>query len=145
MNSLLQAQFTTINDNFIEALVNSLVLSGIAMDFAGTSRPVSGSEHCFSHALDYYCNKTNLHGIQVALGTIVMLKTIGKDYSKLLSYLRKFDVDINPSHLSIDEDTFVICMQNASSMRKGRYTYLDEIDLSDGRLRRLYRELVEEL
>ena len=145
LNSLLQAQFTTINDNFIEALVNSLVLSGIAMDFAGTSRPVSGSEHCFSHALDYYCNKTNLHGIQVALGTIVMLKTIGKDYSKLLSYLRKFDVDINPSHLSIDEDTFVICMQNASSMRKGRYTYLDEIDLSDGRLRRLYRELVEEL
>jgi len=36
-------------------------------------------------------------------------------------------------------------MQNASSMRKGRYTYLDEIDLNDEKLKKLYRELVEEL
>lgn len=145
LDSLLKTQFKEINSDFVEVLVNSLVLSGVAMDFAGSSRPVSGSEHCFSHALDYYCKKQNLHGIQVALGTIVMLKTIGKDYSELLAYLRKFDVDINPSRLGIDEDTFVICMQNASSMRKGRYTYLDEIDLSDNKMRTLYRELVEEL
>ena len=145
LDSLLKTQFNRISHDFVEVLVNSLVLSGIAMDFAGSSRPVSGSEHCFSHALDYYCKKQNLHGIQVALGTIVMLKALDKDYSELLAYLRKFDVDINPSRLGIDEDVFVNCMQNASSMRKGRYTYLDEMDLSEVRLRKLYRELVEEL
>ena len=145
LEALINTKYSRICPEFIEALVNSLVLSGIAMDFAGSSRPVSGSEHCFSHALDYYCSKTNLHGIQVALGTIVMLKAVGKSYSKLLAYLRRFDVDINPSRLGIDEDTFVTCMQNASSMRKGRYTYLDEINLNDNRLRQLYRELVEEL
>ena len=115
------------------------------MDFAGSSRPVSGSEHCFSHALDYYSKVQNLHGIQVALGTIAMLKAIKKEYKDLLNYLKKFGVDINPVHLGIDEETFVLCMQNASSMRKGRYTYLDELDLSDNALRKLYRELVEEL
>ena len=145
IEALVSTKYSKICPEFVEALVNSLVLSGIAMDFAGSSRPVSGSEHCFSHALDYYSKKQNLHGIQVALGTIAMLKIIGADYSKLLSYLKKFEVDINPSHLSIDEDTFVLCMQNASSMRKGRYTYLDEIDLSDERLRKLYKDLVEEL
>lgn len=145
LDLLMNTQFERICPHFIESLVNSLVLSGIAMDFAKSSRPVSGSEHCFSHALDYYCKKQNLHGIQVALGTIVMLKAIGKDYSELLAYLKKFDVDINPSHLGIDEETFVTCMQKAPSMRKGRYTYLDEIDLSDNKIRVLYRELVEEL
>lgn len=145
LDVLMKTQFDCICPQFIETLVNSLVLSGIAMDFAGSSRPVSGSEHCFSHALDYYCDKPILHGIQVALGTITMLKILRRDYSELLAYLRRFEVDINPSRLGIDENTFVLCMQNASSMRKGRYTYLDEIDLSDENLRKIYKELVEEL
>lgn len=78
----------TICPEFIEVLVNSLVLSGIAMDFAGTSRPVSGSEHCFSHALDFYSDTKNLHGIQVALGTISMLKLINEPYDDVLAYLK---------------------------------------------------------
>ena len=145
IDALMKTSYDSICDSFIEVLVNSLVLSGIAMDFAGSSRPVSGSEHCFSHALDYYSERKNLHGIQVALGTVAMLKMICQPYDNVLNYLNKFEVDINPINLGIDESTFVICMQKASSMRKGRYTYLDEVDLSDTNLKRLYRELVEEL
>lgn len=145
LDALMKTSYDHICPEFIEVLVNSLVLSGIAMDFAGTSRPVSGSEHCFSHALDYYSEKKNLHGIQVALGAVTMLKLIGESYDEVLAYLKKFEVDINPEHLGITEDTFVECMQKASSMRKGRYTYLDEADLSDNILRNLYKELVEEL
>lgn len=145
LDALMKTSYDHICPEFIEVLVNSLVLSGIAMDFAGTSRPVSGSEHCFSHALDYYSEKKNLHGIQVALGTVTMLKLIGESYDEVLAYLKKFEVDINPEHLGITEDTFVECMQKASSMRKGRYTYLDEADLSENILRNLYKELVEEL
>lgn len=145
LDALMKTTYDHICSEFIEVLVNSLVLSGIAMDFAGTSRPVSGSEHCFSHALDYYSEKKNLHGIQVALGTVTMLKLIGEPYDEVLSYLRKFEVDINPERLGIVEGTFVECMQRASSMRKGRYTHLDEADLSDPILKKLYKELVEEL
>ena len=126
-------------------LVNSLLLSGIAMDFAGSSRPVSGSEHLFSHALDYFAERKNLHGLQVALGTVAVLKLIDHPQDDVVNYLKRFKVDVNPEHMGIDEDTFVYCMQNATSMRKNRYTYLHEIDLSSQRLKCVYQQLVEEL
>lgn len=145
LEMLLNSQYKEICPSFIEILVHSLVLSGVSMHFAGSSRPVSGSEHCFSHALDYYGKKQNLHGIQVALGTIIMLKATNRPYAHLLRYLKSYEIDINPITLGIDEETFIKCMTNASSMRKGRYTCLDEIDLNDSFLKKLYKELTEEL
>lgn len=145
LDGLLKTQYDHVCPEFIAVLANSLVLSGIAMDFVGSSRPVSGSEHLFSHALDYYCEKPSLHGIQVALGTVAVLKLIERDCSEVVDYLKRFEVDVNPAHLGIDEDTFVNCMQKATSMRTGRYTYLHETDLGTNRLKELYKELLREL
>ena len=145
LDALMKTQFNSINPEFVEVLVNSLVLSGIAMDFAGNSRPVSGSEHLFSHALDYYSEKKNLHGIQTGLGTIAVLKLIGKNPLAVINYLKRFDVDVNPAHLGIDEGTFVYCFQHAVEMRSGRYTYLQEADLNLGHLKDVYKWLVMEL
>ncbi len=145
LNALMKTQYETICPEFIDVLANSLVLSGIAMDFTGNSRPVSGSEHLFSHALDYYSEKKNFHGIQVALGTVAVLKLIDKSYSDVLSYLKKFEVEKNPAKLGIDKDTFVMCMQNAPAMRVNRYTYLNEADLTKNTLEKIYKELTEEL
>lgn len=145
LDVLMKTQFTSICTEFVDVLANSLVLSGIAMDFAKSSRPVSGSEHLFSHALDYYGSKQNLHGIQVALGTIAILKLIDEDYTELIQYLNKFDVCINPKRLDIDQETFVYCLQNAVSMRSNRYTYLNDANLETERLKKIYKALVEEL
>lgn len=145
LDALMKTQYSEICPEFIEVLVNSLVLSGIAMDFAGSSRPVSGSEHLFSHALDYYCENKNLHGIQTALGTVSVLKLLDKDCSEVLSYLNKFDVIINPLKLGIDVDSFIYCFQNANAMRPNRYTCLQEVDLSQARLKKIYEELINEL
>lgn len=145
LDALMKTQFDSICSEFVEVLVNSLVLSGIAMDYAGSSRPVSGSEHLFSHALDYFSEQKNLHGIQTGLGTVAVLKLIGHDHTGVVDYLHRFEVDVNPKSLGIDEDTFVYCMQNATGMRKNRYTYLHETDLNAEKLRQVYRELVEEL
>jgi len=145
LDALMKTQYDSIGPDFIEVLANSLVLSGVAMDFAGSSRPVSGSEHLFSHALDYYSKKQNLHGIQVALGTVAMLMLINEDYTDVVNYLKKFEVDINPEHLGIDCETFVYCIQNAASMRTNRYTYLDETDLSEEKVKKVYKQLLEEL
>ncbi len=145
LDGLMKTQYDGICPGFIKALANSLVLSGIAMDFAGSSRPVSGAEHLFSHALDYYGKKQNLHGLQVALGTIAVLKLIGEEYGDLLTYLKKFEVNIHPTYLGVDEETFIWCMQNASKMRENRYTYLNEADLSKETLKKLYKQLTEEL
>ena len=145
LDALMKTQFDHICPEFIDVLANSLVLSGIAMDFAGSSRPVSGSEHLFSHALDYYCEKQNLHGFNVALGTIAVLKIIGDDPTEVVDYLKKFEVDVNPEHMGISKDSFVYCLQHATEMRNNRYTYLHEADLDSGKLKKIYKELVEEL
>jgi len=145
LSSLMNTRHDMICPEFVDTLVDSLILSGIAMDFAGNSRPVSGAEHLFSHALDYYSQSKNLHGLQVALGTVAVLKLADKPQDDVVAYLRRFDVDVNPLHMGIDRETFVFCMQNATAMRKNRYTYLNEVDLSTDRLQRVYKELAEEL
>ena len=145
LDALMKTQFDHICPEFLEVLANSLVLSGIAMDYAGSSRPVSGSEHLFSHALDYFCEKQNLHGFNVALGTVAVLKIIGEDAGPVIKYLKKFEVDVNPEHMEIPEDTFVYCLKHATEMRNNRYTYLHEADLNEEKLRRLYNELKEEI
>ncbi len=59
----------------IEALVNALLYSGIAMTMIGTSAPASGGEHLLSHTLDMMSaldgQEHDLHGRQVGVGTIV--------------------------------------------------------------------------
>lgn len=74
-----------------------------------------------------------------------MLKLLGENYQKVLKYLHTFEVDINSGHLSIDRATFVQCMQMAISMRKDRYTYLDEMILEKEKLEKIYNERLEEL
>ena len=145
LNTLMKTEYNSICLEFIEVLANSIVLSGVAMNIAGTSRPVSGSEHLFSHALDFYTDNNNLHGLQVALGTVTMLKIINQDYSKVIDYLKKFDININPKNLNISEEDFIKCMIEAPKMRTNRYTYLNEIELKEENLRKIYKELVEEL
>lgn len=61
----------------VEATVEGLILSGLAMSFAQFSRPASGLEHYFSHmwemmALDRGL-PSELHGIQVGVGTMLTL------------------------------------------------------------------------
>ena len=145
LDVLMKTQYNSISLDFVEVLTKSLVLSGIAMEFAGSSRPVSGSEHLFSHALDYYGKQRNLHGLQVALGTVAVLKLIHHPYDEVLKYLERFEVNVNPRTLNIEEDLFIFCMQNATKMRSNRYTYLHEMDLSKTRLKLIYKELTREL
>ncbi|NQT01826.1 MAG: iron-containing alcohol dehydrogenase, partial [Planctomycetes bacterium] len=58
----------------IEALLNALLYSGIAMTIIGTSAPASGGEHLLSHTLDMMSSidgaPHDLHGRQVGIGTI---------------------------------------------------------------------------
>ena len=145
LDVLMKTQFSAVCEDFIDVLANSLVLSGIAMDFAKSSRPVSGSEHLFSHALDYYGERHNLHGIQVALGTVSMLKLIDGRDAEIIEYLNKFEVCVNPAQLGISESEFVFCMKNATAMRPGRYTVLNDVDLSEEKLAKIYRQMVKEL
>ena len=59
----------------VQALMEALVIIGILMSFAGSSRPASGSEHHLSHFFEITGILTNsdyfAHGIAVAYATVV--------------------------------------------------------------------------
>jgi len=65
-------------DEAIEAVFEGLVIGGIAMAYAGVSRPASGVEHYFSHVWDMrgleFGTQVDLHGIQCALATLQSVK-----------------------------------------------------------------------
>jgi len=56
----------------IRLLATALMLNGVAMEIAGSSRPASGSEHLISHALDAIGSRPRLHGLQVGLATYLV-------------------------------------------------------------------------
>lgn len=66
------------DEQAVEAVFEGLVIGGIAMAYAGVSRPASGVEHYFSHIWDMrgleFGRKVELHGIQCALGTLQAVK-----------------------------------------------------------------------
>lgn len=53
VNSFVRTPFESIQEElFLKELLDSLDMSGIANEIAGSSAPTSGSEHLISHALD---------------------------------------------------------------------------------------------
>jgi glycerol-1-phosphate dehydrogenase [NAD(P)+] len=64
-------------------LATSLMLNGVAMEMAGSSRPASGSEHLVSHALDKLTERPHLHGLQVGVATFISVKLQGGEVSRL--------------------------------------------------------------
>ena len=68
----------TREEKAVQATVEGLVLSGIAMSYAGISRPASGLEHYFSHLWEMMAldrgTPYELHGIQVGVGTLIVLR-----------------------------------------------------------------------
>ncbi len=61
-------------DAALQAVFEGLVIGGVAMAYAGVSRPASGVEHYFSHLWDMrgleFGTQVDLHGIQCAMATM---------------------------------------------------------------------------
>lgn len=85
----------------VKAVFEGLVIGGVAMAYAGVSRPASGVEHYFSHVWDMrgveFGTQVELHGIQCAMATYQaiklyeIVKTQTPDYEKAASYVKAFD------------------------------------------------------
>ncbi|MBR3504109.1 MAG: sn-glycerol-1-phosphate dehydrogenase [Clostridia bacterium] len=82
-------------------VAEGLILSGIAMCFATTSRPASGLEHYFSHMWEMMAlergEESDLHGIQVGVGCYLTFKLYERirkltpDREKALAFMKNFD------------------------------------------------------
>ena len=129
--------------DFIKRLTQALVMGGLAMEIAGSSRPSSGSEHLFCHALEEnFSEYVNVpHGIAVAIGSYGACVFQNRNIGKIKRLIKEYGVFKTPSEYGITEEIFVGAWQQASATRPDRYTILNETDLSDERLRALYQEM----
>jgi len=84
-------------------VMKGLVLAGVAANYAGCSRPVSGMEHYFSHIWDMrslqFKTPSDFHGIQCSIGTVLTLRVYREimkmtpDEKKGDAYAEGFDLN----------------------------------------------------
>ncbi len=128
--------------NFIRLLTEALVFGGLAMEIAGSSRPCSGAEHLFCHAIEEFYPEIQItHGMAVAMGSIGACIFQERDVSKLYRMYALYGLDIRPTDYGITKEIFCDAWQRASSTRKDRYTVLNETDLSRERLGWIYENM----
>ena len=111
-------------------VVKSLISSSIAISIAGTSRPASGSEHKFSHALDMVAPKPALHGEQCGVGTIMMMHLHGEDWQFIRDALKKMHAPTTAEELGIEPEYIIEALTIAHKVRKERYTILGDRGLT---------------
>ena len=124
-------------DEGIRVVIEALLSCGISMSIAGSSRPGSGSEHLFSHALDQVAPKPALHGEQCGVGTIMMARLHEANWKLLKNSLLKLGAPTTAKELGIESKYIIEALTRAHRIRPDRYTILGEKGLTHEAARRL--------
>jgi glycerol-1-phosphate dehydrogenase [NAD(P)+] len=114
----------------VRVLLEALISCGVAMSIAGSSRPCSGSEHLFSHALDLIASKPGLHGEQCGVGTIMMAYLYKMNWKRIKETLEKVGAPTTAAELRIEPKHIIEALVRARVIRPERYTILEEKRLS---------------
>ena len=127
VNSFVRTPFTSIHDElFLKELLDSLAMSGIANEIAGSSAPTSGSEHLISHALDKMSEHPQLHGIQVGIATYLMSVVQDHRYSRVDTIFTQTGFWDYVGTLGMKREDYERAIDIAPSLKPFRYTYLHE-------------------
>ncbi|MFA4861817.1 NAD(P)-dependent glycerol-1-phosphate dehydrogenase [Methanoregula sp.] len=106
-------------------VTKALVSSGVAMSIAGSSRPASGGEHKFSHALDRLAPGKALHGESCGIGTIISMYLHGGDWRGIRASLKSIGAPTTPAEVGIEDAVAVEALLMAKTIRPERFTILD--------------------
>jgi glycerol-1-phosphate dehydrogenase [NAD(P)+] len=114
----------------LRVLIEALISCGVSMSIAGSSRPCSGSEHLFSHALDMIATKHAMHGEQCGVGTIMMAYLHRANWRLVKSTLEKIGAPTNAKELNVKEEDVIKALEIAATIRPERYTILNKLNLN---------------
>lgn len=123
---------TIADDAFLVVLAESLVLSGMAMSVAGTSRPCSGACHEIVHALDQDFPGRFNHGELAGLGALFATYLRGDEVrlAQMVTCLHHHGLATTPGLLGVSDEEFVTAVLKAPGTRPDRYTVLEHLSLS---------------
>jgi glycerol-1-phosphate dehydrogenase [NAD(P)+] len=126
------AAMIRLNDEHsIRLVIEALIASGIAMGIAGSSRPASGAEHKFSHALDRIAPKPALHGEQCGVGTIMMGFLHAIDWEEIRKALTTIGAPTTAKQLGVNPEHIIEALKIAHTINPSRYTILGERGLTE--------------
>lgn len=141
VNSFVHIKYNDIHESyFIQELLDSLTMSGIANEIAGTSSPTSGSEHLISHALDKIGEQPQLHGIQVGIATYIMAKVQDHRFERVKTHLTETGFLDYCNTLSLSRDLWERAIDLAPSIKPNRHTYLHEAKYREAAKKMLYED-----
>jgi len=118
------------NEDVLHVLIEALVSCGVAMSIAGSSRPCSGSEHLFSHALDMLkCNHA-MHGEQCGVGSVLTAYLHNANWQQIRGTLKQLGAPTTAHELGIRDEDVVKALEMAATVRPERYTILHKLKLN---------------
>jgi glycerol-1-phosphate dehydrogenase [NAD(P)+] len=119
------------NTEYLGIIVSSLLMSGIAMEIAGSSRPASGSEHLISHAYDKFAKTPSIHGIQTGLASYPISYLQGDPFETVKRIILESGFADFMIKNPLDKSDFIKAVQHAPEIKENYYTILAERDSVD--------------
>ncbi len=121
------------DDDFLIALAEALVLSGLAMATAGSSRPCSGGDHEILHAIDHLFPGTAGHGELAGAASLFTAHLRDEDglAAGLAKCLAQHGLPRTPADLGLTEQQFAQAVVHAPQTRPDRYTILEHLELDE--------------
>jgi glycerol-1-phosphate dehydrogenase [NAD(P)+] len=133
------------DDEFLIALAESLVLSGLAMATAGSSRPCSGGDHEILHAIDHLFPGTANHG-ELAGACSLFTSFLRGDEGLTRGIddcLTRHGLPRLPGDLGLSAEQFAEAVAAAPGTRPDRFTILEHLALDEAGVRRAVGEFLD--
>jgi glycerol-1-phosphate dehydrogenase [NAD(P)+] len=118
------------NEEGLRVLLEALVSCGVAMSIAGSSRPCSGSEHLFSHALDMLNGHHAMHGEQCGVGSVLTAYLHNANWQQIRDTLKQVGAPTTARELGVKDKDVVKALEMAATVRPERYTILHKLKLN---------------
>jgi glycerol-1-phosphate dehydrogenase [NAD(P)+] len=132
------------SDEFLTVLAEALILSGMAMAVAGSSRPASGGDHEIMHAINQLYPGTASHGELAGLGALfcTLLRDDTSQAAAISSCLQRHGLPRLPGDVGLSAEQFTAAVCHAPETRPGRYTILERLAMSPAEVAKRVEEYV---
>jgi len=115
----------------VRVIVEALISAGVASCIAGSSRPCSGAEHLFSHAVDHLEYGIGLHGEKCGIGSIMIAKLQGQNWRKIVTTLKNVGAPTTAKEIGLKPKVLAKALTIAQSLRPERYTILKQEKMTE--------------
>jgi glycerol-1-phosphate dehydrogenase [NAD(P)+] len=117
----------TPDEQGLRLLATALMLNGVAIEIAGSSRPASGSEHLISHALDMTGARQRLHGLQTGTAAyLVSSLQNGRHHERIGRLFAQTGFWESVRRQPFCKEEWRIAVEQAPAIKEDFYTILSE-------------------